>query len=196
MVLVNSSIRAHIEDYLPTYYAFDHAVVTANVNGKQVWVDATIDYQGGTGTDIYFPNYGKGLVLKAVIHHLPPFRHQRQAKCFNDIYKVKNDHAPVQFTVKTTYTLNEADDIRSRLASTGMAETEKNYLDYYAKIYSKIEQKDFVTVVDDLDKNVLTTTETYIIKDFFKVETAKPIKSRLICMPIIFRSNCHPSTGG
>jgi len=172
MVLVNSGARTHIEDYLPTYYAFDHAVVTANVKGKQVWVDATIDNQGGTGTDIYFPNYGKGLVLKAGNTSLTTIPPSRAGKViFNDSYKIKNDHAPVQFTVKTTYTLNEADDIRSRLESTGMAETEKNYLDYYAKTYSKIEQKDSVTVVDDVDKNVLTTTETYIIKDFFRVDT-------------------------
>ncbi|WP_439697599.1 DUF3857 domain-containing protein [Mucilaginibacter sp. AW1-7] len=178
MVLVNSSVRAHIEDYLPTYYAFDHAVVTANVQGKQVWVDATIDYQGGSGTDIYFPNYGKGLVLRAGDTSLTTIPQSKTGKViFNDIYKVKNDHAPVMFTVKTTYTLNEADDIRSRLASTGMAETEKNYLDYYAKTYTKIEQKDSITVDDDLDKNVLTTTETYTIKDFFRVDTETNKKS-------------------
>lgn len=172
MVLVNSGVREHIADYIPTYYAFDHAVVTANVKGKQVWIDATIDYQGGTGTDIYFPGYGKGLVLKAGNNSLTTIPQSQTGKIvYNDIYKVKNDKAPVEFTVKTTYTLNEADDIRGRLASTGMAETEKNYLDYYAKTYSKIEPKDSVTVIDDQEKNILTTTETYIIKDFFRTDS-------------------------
>jgi transglutaminase-like putative cysteine protease len=172
MVLVNSGVREHIADYIPTYYAFDHAVVTANVNGKQVWVDATIDYQGGTGTDIYFPNYAMGLVLKAGNTSLTSIPPSKAGKIvFNDIYKIKNDKAPVEFTVKTIYTLNEADDIRNRLASSGMAETEKNYLEYYAKTYSKIEPKDSVTVTDDLEKNVLTTKETYIIKDFFRTDS-------------------------
>ncbi|WP_184549878.1 DUF3857 domain-containing protein [Mucilaginibacter sp. FT3.2] len=172
MVLVNSGIREHIASYLPTYYAFDHAVVTANVQGKQVWVDATISYQGGTGTDIYFPNYGLGLVLKAGNTGLTTIPQSKAGKVIlNDIYKIKNDKAPVEFKVKTTYTLNEADDIRSRLASSGMAETEKSYLEYYSKTYAKIEQKDSVTVIDNLEKNVLTTIETYTIKDFFKTDS-------------------------
>ena len=172
MVLVNSGVREHIAGYIPTYYAFDHAVVTANVKGKQVWIDATIGYQGGTGTNIYFPNYGRGLVLKAGNKSLTTIPQSKAGNIvYNDIYKVKNDKAPVEFTVKTTYTLNEADDIRSRLASSGMAETEKNYLEYYAKTYSKIEPKDSVTVVDNLEKNILTTTETYIIRDFFRTDS-------------------------
>ncbi|HEY9195930.1 MAG TPA: DUF3857 domain-containing transglutaminase family protein, partial [Mucilaginibacter sp.] len=172
MVLVNTSVREHLVDYIPTYYAFDHAVVMANVNGKQVWIDATIDYQGGKGTDIYFPNYGLGLVLKAGNSSLTAIPQSKTGKIvFNDTYKVINDRSPVEFTVTTTYTLNEADDIRGRLASTGMAETEKNYLEYYSKTYAKIEQKDSVTVIDDQDNNIFTTKETYIIKDFFHTDT-------------------------
>lgn len=173
MVLVNSSIKAHIADYIPTYHAFDHAVVVANLNSKQVWVDATIDYQGGTGTDIYFPNYGKGLILKEGNTSLTDIPSSKAGKIFyEDTYKIKDEKSPVTFTVKTTYTLNEADDVRSRLASSGMAETEKNYLEYYGKIYSKIEPKDSITVNDDLDKNILTTTETYLISNYFRKDSA------------------------
>ncbi|WP_183559730.1 DUF3857 domain-containing protein [Mucilaginibacter sp. SP1R1] len=172
MVLVNADRGEHIADYIPTYNAFNHAVVTASINGKQVWVDATIDYQGGAGTDIYFPGYGRGLVLKPGNNALTTIPASKTGKIINDdAYKIKDVKSPVLFTVKTTYTLNQADDIRGRLASAGMAETEKNYLDYYSKIYSKIEAKDSITVVDDLQKNVLTTTETYLISNFFRKDS-------------------------
>jgi hypothetical protein len=172
MVLVNADRGAHITDYIPTYNAFNHAVVVVTVNGKQVWIDATIDYQGGSGTDIYFPDYGKGLILKAGNTELTTIPPSKTGKIINeDIYKIKDAKSPVLFTVKTTYTLNQADDIRSRLASSGMAETEKSYLEYYSRTYSKIEAKDSIIVVDDLQKNVLTTTETYLINNFFRKDS-------------------------
>ncbi|XHR98084.1 DUF2569 domain-containing protein [Mucilaginibacter sp. UC70_90] len=52
-----------------------------------------------------------------------------------------------------------------------MAETEKSYLDYYAKIYNKIETKDSITVADDLKANKLITIETYKVGDFFKKDS-------------------------
>ncbi|UOE52089.1 DUF3857 domain-containing protein [Mucilaginibacter sp. SMC90] len=172
MVLVNADMNEHVEQYIPTAYAFNHAVVTANVNGKQVWVDATMDNQGGEGTDIYFPNYGKGLVLKAGSDALTTISPSKGGRVIGeDIYAVKDAKSPVIFTVKTTYTGDEADYMRGKLESSGMAETEKNYLDYYAKIYNKIEAKDSIIVTDDLKANKLITTETYKIGDFFKKDS-------------------------
>lgn len=172
MVLVNASRNEHIADYIPTYYAFNHAVVTANVNGKQVWVDATIDYQGGEGTDIYFPDYGRGLVLKAGNNALTTIPPSKTGKITGkDIYTIKDEKSPVLLTVKTVYTGNHADNVRDRLASNSTAETEKSYLEYYAKIYTKIERKDSLAISDDLQKNIITTTETYLINNFFKKDS-------------------------
>ncbi|WP_162996417.1 DUF3857 domain-containing protein [Mucilaginibacter celer] len=172
MVLVNADMNEHVDQYIPTAYAFNHAVVTANVNGKQVWVDATMDNQGGEGTDIYFPRYGKGLVLKAgnsALTTIPPAK--GGSITAEDIYTIKNVKSPVLFTVKTTYAGDETDYIRGKLESSGMAETEKNYLDYYSKIYNKIEAKDSIIVKDDLKKNILTTIETYKVGDFLKKDS-------------------------
>ncbi|MDB5149710.1 MAG: hypothetical protein JWQ57_3730 [Mucilaginibacter sp.] len=172
MVLVNADMNEHVEQYIPTAYAFNHAVVTANVNGKQVWVDATMDNQGGDGTDIYFPRYGKGLVLKAGSDALTTIPPSKSGKVTGeDIYTVKDGKSPVLFTVKTTYEGDEADYMRGKLESSGMAETEKSYLDYYAKIYNKIEKKDSITVTDDLKANKLVTVETYTVGDFFKKDS-------------------------
>ncbi len=172
MVLVNTDMNEHVEQYIPTAYAFNHAVVTANVNGKQVWVDATMDNQGGEGTDIYFPRYGKGLILKPGSDGLAIIPPSKGGNVIGeDIYTVKDGKSPVLFTVKTTYTGDEADYMRGKLESSGMAETEKSYLDYYAKIYNKIEVKDSILVTDDLKSNKLITIETYKVGDFFKKDS-------------------------
>ncbi|HTK19175.1 MAG TPA: DUF3857 domain-containing protein [Mucilaginibacter sp.] len=172
MVLVNTGLEDKIDQFIPTANAFDHAVVTANVNGKQVWVDATISNQGGDGTDIYFPGYGKGLILKpgnAALTTIPMSKTGKTV-CV-ETYVVGKRDSNVRLEVHTTYTLDRADRERDQLESSGMAETEKSYLDYYSKIYSKIESTDSVKVIDDVHKNILTTIESYSIGDLYKKDT-------------------------
>ena len=172
MVLINTNMTSRTDKFIPANDVFNHAVVVATLNNKQVWVDATIDYQRGTGTDIWFPDYGEGLILETGNTGLTniPISPTGQITC-EEKFIVKNEKSPVDFIVSTTYTLHQADKIRDRLASSGMAETEKNYLDYYAKTYSKIEAKDSIAVIDDEQKNVLTTIEKYKVSDFFKKDT-------------------------
>lgn len=171
MVLINSG-GGDLDKYLPAYNLFDHAVVVAQLNGKPVWVDATIAYQRGTGANIYFPGYSKGLILKPGNTGLTKATTSKLGRivCV-DSFTVKNAKSPVQLQVKTIYTLNQADMERDRLASSGMAETEKNYLKYYSEIYNKIEAKDSVVVIDNEEKNELITIEKYEITDYFKKDS-------------------------
>ncbi|QKJ30169.1 DUF3857 domain-containing protein [Mucilaginibacter mali] len=172
MVLVNTSLQDKVERLLPTTDAFNHAVAVATVNGKQVWVDATMSYQRGKGTDLYFPKYGKGLQLKPGNTGLVDIPVTKLGKITSrEKYTVTKVSDKVRLDVTSTYTLDEADDIRSRLASNGLYTTEKNYLKYYAKIYPKIEKRDSLIVKDDEERNELTTIESYLIPDFFTRDT-------------------------
>lgn len=170
MVLVNSDMNDKIDLLIPAANVFDHAVVVATINKKQVWVDATISNQGGDGTDIYFPAYGKGLILRPGTKALStiPVSKTGEIVCEEKFTGTADDKAKVALDVKTVYTLNQADKQRDKLESAGMAETEKSYLDYYSKIYSKIESTDSIQVIDDLHKNKLVTVEHYLISDFYK----------------------------
>lgn len=172
MVLVNSGLEDKIDQFIPTAKAFDHAVVTANVDGKQVWVDATISNQGGDGTDVYFPNYGKGLVLKPDNLGLTTIPDSKTGKTICvETFTVGKKDKDVKLEVRTTYTRDKADNERYQLESAGMAEIEKNYLDYYSKTYSNIQSKDSIKVMDDIHKNVITTIENYTLDDLYKRDT-------------------------
>jgi len=171
MVLINSG-GDDLNKYLPAHNLFDHATVVAEVNGKQVWVDPTIGYQRGKGTDIYYPSYGEGLILKAGNTGLTKIPPSKLGKITTtETFRVKDAKSPVALEVKTVYTLNQADKTRDQLASSGMAETEKSYLKYYSRVYNKIEATDSIAVIDNEDKNELTTIEKYKITDYFKKDT-------------------------
>ncbi|MET3978163.1 transglutaminase-like putative cysteine protease [Mucilaginibacter sp. UYP25] len=169
MVLVNSGINGEIDKFIPSPNAFNHAVVAAMVNNKQVWADATMSYQRGTGTNLYFPNYGKGLILKPGNDKLTNIAPAKAGKIqIRERYTINDETAMVPLVVTSVYTLNEADKIRDRLASSSMSETEKAYLAYYTKIHPKIEQSDSLTVIDDEENNKVTTIEHYRITGLLK----------------------------
>jgi hypothetical protein len=173
MVLINTDAEAKIDAYIPSPTVFDHAVCVVTINNKPVYIDATIAYQRGSGTNLYFPNYGKGLVLMAGNTSLTAITPTRAGKMMViENYKVPaGEKESTLLEVTTTYTLDEADRMRDRLATGSIAETEKNYLDYYAKSYPKIEfAADSITVKDDVIKNELVTIEYYRIPGFFKAD--------------------------
>ncbi|HTI57460.1 DUF3857 domain-containing protein [Mucilaginibacter sp.] len=172
MTLVNADLNDKIDQFIPTSGAFNHAVVVAIIDGKQVWVDATISNQGGDGTDIYFPDYGKGLILKPGNSELSaiPVSPTGRVVCL-ETYTVKDENSKVKFDVSTTYTREQADRQRDKIAEASMTETEKSYLDYYSKIYPKIEATDSIRVIDDPHKNVLTMIESYTIGNFYKKDS-------------------------
>jgi hypothetical protein len=167
MALISTYTNIKTDQYLPSPYVFNHAVVRAVVNKTPVWVDATIAYQRGTGTNLYFPQYGQGLILQPgsnAIVNIPPVKTGKIT--YLEEYYVPSDTGKVALDVKTVYTLNEADEMRSILAGASMAETEKNYLDYYARIYPNVESADSIMVYDSEDANEITIIEHYLIPDF------------------------------
>jgi transglutaminase-like putative cysteine protease len=194
MMLVNTSLKAKVSDYLPSSGVFDHAVVAANVNGKPVYVDATMSYQRGTGTDIYFPNYGKGLVLKGGNTGFTTLPLSPGGKTImEETYTIPDEKGKVNLQVRTSYSLGEADRMRDKINSKSIEETEKDYLNYYSATYANIESADTLTVIDDEKENRLTTIEHYLITNFYKKGDeegtfkagfyADPIKNLLIKVP-------------
>ncbi|HEY4326260.1 MAG TPA: DUF3857 domain-containing protein [Mucilaginibacter sp.] len=172
LVLLNTDLKDKINDLIPSATLFNHMTVVANVNGKQVYIDATISNQRGKGIDLYYPPYREGLVLKPGNSALTKIDEAKKGKIVcEEKFIITDEHSPVKFKVTTTYTLNQADETRDQLASTGTAKTEKNYLDYYSKTFSKIEASDSIIVKDNEEKNELTTIENYTIKDFFKLDS-------------------------
>jgi len=172
MALVNTDAEEYTSQFLPSSNVFDHAVVVAYINGKQVWVDATMSNQGGTGTNIHFPDYEKALILSPETTGLTDIPQSALGKTTcRERFTVLDKSKPVTLQVTTTYTLNQADNMRSTFASQSRDETEKNYLNYYLESYPDIEAKDTVRIVDDRKSNTLTVYESYQIKDFFNKDS-------------------------
>jgi len=61
--LANTRERAALDGFLPTAYAFNHAIVRARIDGKERWLDATLTSQRGELSALSTPGYERALVL-------------------------------------------------------------------------------------------------------------------------------------
>ena len=172
MALVNSWNKSKISEDLPSPSSFNHAIVLAHFAGSDVWIDPTISYQGGKGTEYYFPDYGNALVLAPGNNALTPIPETPSGTIdYTEEYEMSDIKKPVTLTVKTTYSLNTADDIRATFANQSKSDLEKNYLDYYSKIYPHIEALDTVEITDDKVANTVVTVERYTLDDLYEYDS-------------------------
>lgn len=190
--LVNSTLKGHIQELLPSPYAFNHCIVRVELKGGQVfWYDPTISKQRGDYSNIYVPAYGLALVLAPGSNTLAPVT----GTGFNgptvkvrEIYHIDEVGQDVVLEVRTEYFGSEADFQRSNFATTGIQDIEKNYLNFYAKAYPEIELKGNIRVEDNERANTFIVFEDYRIPGFWQPQHQNSGVLEAWFSPLVFTS--------
>ena len=182
MAYANTYSTIKTNEYLPSPFAFNHVVVQVLKNQKKIWIDPTISYQRGPVDKIYFPDYGYALVIKKGVNALERVVSKATGKQVSKLtFTLPDTTADLKATlvVKSIYTGNYADNIRSEIAETATDDLEKNYLEYYSKLYTGIEMTDPIVVKDNEAANTLEVTESYKISDIWSTDAddGKPYTS-------------------
>lgn len=181
MAYVDTYSTIKTKDYLPSPFVFNHVVAVIEHNNNKTWVDPTIAYQRGTFDNFYFPNYGDALVIKKGVTALEPVISIPTGKLVSELRFDVADTIPDSksfLTIKSTYTDNYADNIRSEIAGSGTDGIEKTYLEYYGKYYPDIELKEPIKVTDNEESNTLEILEHYEISNIW-VEDKKTAEKYL-----------------
>ncbi len=169
--LVNTEVRHALDEWQPSPYAFDHVIVRAELNGETYWIDPTISYQRGTLANAATPEYERALVINTdtqALTEIPLTPPALPTTTVHEFYEVKGFGAPVRLTVTSTYRGSDADAIRYRLSGQSRTEMGKQFINFYTDRDPSIEQDALPDVSDDEPGNVLTVTEHYRLKDFWK----------------------------
>jgi len=74
----------------------------------------------------------------------------------------------VRLEVVTTYRRDEADEMRRTLATTPQQDLAREYLDYFAREFTEITPRGEPTSRDDRARNIVTVSESYEIRTFWK----------------------------
>ncbi|WP_068468322.1 DUF3857 domain-containing protein [Candidatus Protochlamydia phocaeensis] len=179
-VLVNTRWTKFLNDYHPTYNAFNHAIVQAVINDRVYWIDPTLNFQGGSLEANYYPSLHYGLVLKpdsdALASIPPPTMGQikHEATFF---LLVPEKGAAVE--VVSTYTGHEADYVRRRFKKRGEQKIAQDYEKFYSSLLGKLKQTHPLEVKDDRETNQFVTKESYYVDAFLEEDENQQLKFSL-----------------
>ena len=169
--LVNSTAARSLDNRQPSPFAFDHVIVQAKIGGKTYWLDPTISYQRGGLDKYYDPPYERALALRAEttgLEKIPLPVTGSGSIIVNERYDSPNGPGPISLVVHTTFLGADADNMRSYLAGTSLAELNKTYLNFYASSNPSIKATGLPKVEDDQVSNTVVVIETYAIDEFWR----------------------------
>ena len=172
-VLVNTDLDHLIQERIPAYGIFDHAIVQVEYEGKKYWFDPTRQYQYGTLADIFQPDYGYALVVKPGSNALENMKQASVAHGIkiNEVYDVNvKDRDNVTFKVNTSYHGLDAEYERDRIAGKGKVALQESYLKYYRGYYPGLNPVQNIAVVDDVDSGKISVEENYTIDNFWSFD--------------------------
>jgi len=170
-VLVNSDLKIHVKDRIPSSRAFNHCIVKFIFDGHPVFVDPTISNQGGDLSHLAIPEYGAGLVIDDGVSDLEELPQSEPGTTNVEyFFTVKELGGPAELKVITTYGGLSADLRRGYFLSSSSAAISQSSLDFYSSLYPGIiEQKPLKLVnLTQNSVNLISSEEFFLIEDFWK----------------------------
>lgn len=169
-VLVSTSRRSHIDDYLPSGTLFDHCITYFKYNNKEYWIDPTLSSQGGKYHEKMVYDYGKTLIIDNTGKELKSMNivDSTSRTEIYEVFKLTSftDDAVLKITTKF-YGL-KADNFRSSLEYNSLKDISDYYKGYYEDLFPSIISTERMTVDDDLAKNIITLEENYSFSDVWE----------------------------
>lgn len=166
-MLVNTESNRNLDAMAPSHNLFNHCIVYFEFGNREYFVDPTITNQGGNLYHLWTPNYYKGLILRKgskELKHIPESIKSRLT-IIEDI-EIDSIGGKADFSIKTEYTGNKSDYMRSYFKNNTLESIGQEYLTYYSNLYPSISVLETVKFKDDSRpwENILTTNESYTIE--------------------------------
>lgn len=169
-ILVNTRATRNMKELLPSHYLFNHCIVYLKHGGRTYFIDPTISNQGGSLARIATPDYKFGLILKENSKELTsiPKPNEPSLRIVEDIL-IDSLGGSATFTIKSEYTGNKADFMRSYFKNNTTESINKEYLNFYSSLYPGISSANKVSYIDDSRpwENIFTTNESYLVENIW-----------------------------
>ncbi|HEX7079619.1 MAG TPA: DUF3857 domain-containing protein [Gammaproteobacteria bacterium] len=168
--LVHSWRGPSLADALPTPYAFDHAIVRAQIDGETYWLDATAPTRHRPLAVDDPADYVLALPVSAAggLEAIPRPASDTRRREVSVVVDVSNGlHAPATLDVTTRYFGALADAMRPLLARTTPEQRQSDYSSYVARYYPGARATAPVEIDDNRDANVIEVRERYALEQTF-----------------------------
>jgi transglutaminase-like putative cysteine protease len=165
--LVHTQRRRTLDDRVPHPGAFDHAIVWTRVGGVERWFDATDDSERGDLRHHDTPPFERALVLDGRQGALTPIPASSTPSVLTVEERFTLGTTPQRLLVRTHATGAHAARLRRELGRGSHAQTERAYLEYYAKRYPSVRLESPLSVGDRPQDDALELVESYTLTDFW-----------------------------
>ncbi len=169
--LVSTSNGYTLPEVLPSPWAFNHCIVQFVYKDSTYWIDPTLNAQVGPLKSYFFPSYHHALVVNddsglASI----PFGYKNSKIAVHEEYTMDEVGAYATLKVRTVYSGDEADEMRSYFRSNTKEKVSKDFLNFYARDFSEINTAKDFQFQDDPATNTITASEEYLVKNFWTLD--------------------------
>lgn len=195
-MLVNTTLKHTIKDFLPSPKFFDHCVVkVVDKRNNEHWFDPTITNQGGNYYRTYFPDYEYGLVLKqdnVEFDHIESSANNKIETV--EEFTLDEIGGGANLKVTTIYYEGEADNMRSYFKMNSSKSIKKEFESYYANYYNKLSSLQSPKIDDNIAENELRVYEEYQIDSLWEPMTNKENFISASFIPSTLSGILFPST--
>lgn len=176
--LVSGSNTSFVFKRLATPSAFDHVITTFFLEGKQYWIDGTIDSQSTALPNITHPDYKAALVIRDEESELSTMNPGVDTQYLNAVdvshhYTIDAAKKEVALTITTKFSGGLADSMRRYTNSNTTQSVDNNNLQYFSNYYNDISIAKPSDIHDDLDNNIVTSTTYFTLKNVGEEKSAR-----------------------
>ena len=152
--LVSTGWLGGIQDFLPSPIAFDHVIVSVEIDGKRYWMDPTYDRQFGPLDRLPVDSYEYALLVRNGEKSLTAVKQHSDYENSISVrtkFNIGELGTPSEMSVTSLYSGKEAHKVRNYFASTSRTEIGESYTEYWSSAYplpklaSPIEYKEFAS---------------------------------------------------
>ncbi len=167
LVLANTYQDKELDKLQPSPGVFNHMVLAVTIDEEVKPVDPTITNQAGPVMKRFFPYYGKILNLGSG-NHLDEFRKDVPEDYLIQVVDVIEllDGDKANLSVTTTYKSVEADQMRTYFKENAKNQVQKEYENYYKKLYNSAKSNKTFYFEDDKEQNVIKVFESYLLDKY------------------------------
>jgi hypothetical protein len=174
--LVHSRRGKMLTGALPTPYAFDHAIVRAQIGNKVFWLDPTAGKRYAPLSTDSPADFENALIVDAATTDLASIPRPTTAvrsKSTSVVFDLSGgvDH-PAKLDIVISYMGILADEIRRTIARRSPEQRQSNYVNYIARYYPGAKTAAPITVDDDEARNIVEIREHYTLERTFVKEPA------------------------
>lgn len=187
-LLVSTKYQRQLGNHPPAPSTLNHCVVGLEFAGETIFVDPTMNHQGGSLDNWYFPDYGAGLPVRPGTANLIKLPRPKPLRTeFFKTYIVDSvEDGGAKFTVISRFFDGSADNNRAFFAAQDHEQLGHHYVRIYASRFPGISQTRPIEIQSDntSTENTLTVFENYRIQNVWQRSQADSAMSTIRFAPL------------